>query len=84
MTVCTPADNDGCWSGCCALGRDGLPVLLYTGVRLRSSPGCGPLPPPDQDLGLNWIETQCAAVLADPGAWVKLCVGGWTGGWEGG
>lgn len=66
-------DTDGCWSGCCAIGSDGLPALLYTGVRLRSNPDCDlPLPSPDCDLGLNWIETQLAAVPADPSR-----LGGW-------
>ncbi|KAL4419945.1 hypothetical protein ABPG75_007043 [Micractinium tetrahymenae] len=59
-------DADGCWSGCCAVSKEGVPTLLYTGVRLRSNKGAGPPPPPDRDLGLLWIETQCAAVPGDP------------------
>ena len=43
-------DADGCFSGCAALGADGLPVLLYTGVRLRSNAGAGPPPPAEHDL----------------------------------
>ena len=30
----------------------GEPVLLYTGVRLRSNAEAGPLPPPEHDLGM--------------------------------
>lgn len=65
----TPAglDADGCFSGCAVVDEDGTPTLLYTGVRLRSNPLCGPLPPAECDLNLPFIETQCAAV-ADPGA----------------
>ncbi|PRW33560.1 Arabinanase levansucrase invertase [Chlorella sorokiniana] len=59
-------DTDGCWSGCCAVSAEGTPTILYTGVRLRSSPTALPPPPPDQDAGLLWIETQCAAVPEDP------------------
>lgn len=61
------ADADGCFSGCCVVGGDGAPVLLYTGVRLRSNETAGPPPPPEHDLGLVWIETQMAAVPEDPG-----------------
>ncbi len=54
------------------LDSDGTPVLLYTGVRLRSNLEAGPLPPPEQDLGMVWIETQLAAVPEDPGefSWI--------------
>ncbi|KAG2494572.1 hypothetical protein HYH03_007338 [Edaphochlamys debaryana] len=55
-------DGDGCFSGCCTVDEKGVPVILYTGVRLRSSPVCGPLPPPECDLGTACIETQCLAV----------------------
>jgi len=58
-------DADGCFSGCCVVGEDGRPVILYTGVRLRSNHETGPLPPGDQDLGMVFIESQCAAVPAD-------------------
>ena len=58
-------DADGCFSGCCVLGENGRPVILYTGVRLRSNHETGPLPPSDQDLGMVFIESQCAAVPAD-------------------
>eukprot|EP00887_Chlorella_sp_A99_P000132 scaffold16.g132.t1 len=75
------ADSDGCWSGCCALDGDGRPVLLYTGVRLHSTPvaqdaapaateGCGievgRLPANDDGAGPLWTETQCLATLAAP------------------
>ncbi len=53
-------DCNGCFSGCAALGRDGTPVLLYTGVRLRGTADAGPLPPPECDLGLPFVESQCA------------------------
>lgn len=58
-------DADGCFSGCCVIGEDGKPMILYTGVRLRSNHETGPLPPCDQDLGMAFIESQCAAVPAD-------------------
>ena len=54
-------------SGCAVLNEDGIPVLLYTGVRLRSSPTCGPLPPEECDLQLPFIESQCSAYPADLG-----------------
>lgn len=60
-------DADGCFSGCCVIDYDGRPIILYTGVRLRSNPECGPLPAAEHDLGLVWIESQCAAVPEDPG-----------------
>lgn len=59
-------DADGCFSGCCTIDASGRPVLLYTGVRLRSNDAAGPLPPEEHDLGMVWIETQCAAVPEDP------------------
>ena len=54
----------------CVLDSDGTPVLLYTGVRLRSNLEAGPLPPPEHDLGMVWIETQLAAVPEDPGGYL--------------
>ena len=70
-------DADGCFSGCCVLREDGSPMILYTGVRLRSNHEAGSLPPSDQDLGMVWIESQCAAVPEDEGdellvRWKKL------------
>ena len=44
------------------MGGDGLPVLLYTGVRLRSNAGAGPPPPPEHDLQLPFVESQLVAV----------------------
>lgn len=35
---------------------------MYTGVRLRSNPDCGPLPPQECDLNLPFIESQLIAV----------------------
>lgn len=60
----TPGGNDadGCFSGCCVLDADGTPVILYTGVRLRSNPECGELPPPGCDLNLPFIESQLSAM----------------------
>lgn len=55
------ADADGCFSGCCVLDTDGTPVILYTGVRLRSNPDCGALPPADRDLNLPFVESQLSA-----------------------
>jgi len=41
------------------------PRALPAGVRLRSNPDSEPLPPPNQDLNLPFIESQLTAV-ADP------------------
>ena len=60
------------------LDSDGTPVLLYTGVRLRSNLEAGPLPPPEHDLGMVWVESQLAAVPEDPGEWCA----GWRCGRE--
>jgi len=59
-------DADGCFSGCCIHDDEGKPMILYTGVRLRSNHEAGTLPPEDQDLGMVWIESQCAALPEDP------------------
>lgn len=55
-------DADGCFSGCCVVDDEGIPTILYTGVRLRSNPHCGPLPPEENDLQLPFIESQLMAV----------------------
>lgn len=70
-------DADGCFSGCCVINSAGEPIILYTGVRLRSNTEAGPLPPQEHDLGMVWIESQCIAVLEDPEdemmiSWKKL------------
>ena len=70
----------------CVLDSDGTPVLLYTGVRLRSNTEAGPLPPPEHDLGMVWVESQMAAVPEDPGGcWpARRCLAsrlGPGGGW---
>ena len=65
------ADADGCFSGCCVVDCDGTPVILYTGVRLRSNPECGDLPPTECDLNLPFIESQLSAV-PDPGEQVLM------------
>ena len=57
-------DADGCFSGCAIVDTDGTPTILYTGVRLRSNPECGPLPPPECDLNLPFIESQLCAVAS--------------------
>ncbi len=51
-------DADGCFSGCCLSDGKSPPVILYTGVRLRSNTACGSLPPPEYDLNLPFIESQ--------------------------
>ncbi len=51
-------DADGCFSGCCLSDGKGPPVILYTGVRLRSNAACGALPAPEYDLNLPFIESQ--------------------------
>ena len=63
-------DADGCFSGCAIVDTDGTPTILYTGVRLRSNPECGPLPPSECDLNLPFIESQLCAVasIGEPSA----------------
>jgi beta-fructofuranosidase len=61
-------DADGCFSGCCTVDVDGVPTIMYTGVRLRSNPDCGPLPPTECDLQLPFIESQLIARAINPGA----------------
>lgn len=65
--VPTPAssDADGCFSGCAVLDECGRPIIMYTGVRLRSNPDTGPLPPKEHDLNQPFIETQCIATPVD-------------------
>jgi len=60
-------DADGCFSGCATIDTDGTPILLYTGVRLRTNPDAQPPPPPECDLHLPFIESQLYAVPRDPG-----------------
>lgn len=64
-------DADGCFSGCATVDTDGTPVLLYTGVRLRTNPDAQPPPPPECDLHLPFIESQLYAVPRDPGECVR-------------
>lgn len=53
------ADEDGCWSGC-AVDNDGVPTLIYTGVRRDA-----------QDRG-TYTQTQCLATGSDDlRAWAK-------------
>ncbi|KAF6258531.1 hypothetical protein COO60DRAFT_1107801 [Scenedesmus sp. NREL 46B-D3] len=59
-------DADGCFSGCATIDTDGTPILLYTGVRLRTNPDAQPPPPPECDLNLPFIESQLYALPADP------------------
>lgn len=68
------ADADGCFSGCCIVDEDGTPTILYTGVRLRSNPECGPLPPAECDLNLPFIETQLAAAPEGPSTLLHKCL----------
>ena len=60
-------DADGCFSGCATVDTDGTPIILYTGVRLRTNVDAQPLPPPECDLHLPFIEAQLYAVPRDPG-----------------
>lgn len=60
-------DADGCFSGCAAVDTDGTPVILYTGVRLRTNPDAAPLPPPECDLNLPFVEAQLFATPVDKG-----------------
>jgi len=58
-------DADGCFSGTCVQNCDGSPVILYTGVKLRSN-HVDDLPSPEHDLNLPFIEVQLAAFPANP------------------
>ncbi|KAK9813362.1 hypothetical protein WJX73_002296 [Symbiochloris irregularis] len=60
-------DADGCFSGCALTDTDGTPTILYTGVRLRNNADCGPLPPPELDLNLPFVESQCVATACKTG-----------------
>lgn len=62
------ADQDGVFSGCACIDEEtGTPVLLYTGVRLRSSPTAGGMPPEECDCHQPFIESQMVARPVDPG-----------------
>ncbi|GMH42065.1 hypothetical protein BSKO_09984 [Bryopsis sp. KO-2023] len=54
-------DADGCFSGCCVVGEDGIPTILYTAARRRDDKDAPAPPPSPHDLGLIFIESQCAA-----------------------
>jgi hypothetical protein len=71
-------DADGCFSGCATIDTDGTPTILYTGVRLRSNTDCGPLPPPNQDLQLPFVECQLLAVADKGERWCR-CEAGSSG-----
>lgn len=66
-------DADGCFSGCALVDSDGTPTILYTGVRLRSNPECGVLPPADCDLNLPFIEAQLVAKPEGSERPIALC-----------
>lgn len=59
------ADAAGCFSGCCTVDVNGVPTILYTGVRLRENLSTEELPPISHDLQLPFIECQLAA-FGDP------------------
>lgn len=58
-------DAAGCFSGSMTVDVDGVPVILYTGVRLRGNLAPHELPPVGHDLQLPFIESQLAA-FGDP------------------
>jgi beta-fructofuranosidase len=72
-------DADGCFSGCATVDTDGTPIILYTGVRLRTNVDGQPLPPPECDLHLPFIEAQLYAVPRDPGEQGWVGVMSWGG-----
>jgi hypothetical protein len=50
--------------------ESGVPVILYTGVYLKANKGAVAalgLPPAPYDMPTRFVETQLAAVPADPG-----------------
>lgn len=55
-------DDKGCWSGCCAVDQAGIPVILYTGVRLGAGPN--QLAREEDAISQPVIETQCAATCS--------------------
>lgn len=52
-------------TGCCVMDQSGVPVILYTAVRLRNNHKNNDLPSAEYDLGLPFVEVQCAAIV-DP------------------
>lgn len=56
-----------------------MPTILYTGVRLRASETCGPLPPPECETGAAAIETQLMA-HGDPGGAERRLAAGMVSG----
>lgn len=54
-------DKAGCWSGNTTLDESGVPTILYTAVRLRSTQEDDNLPAAAVDLGLEMIECQMGA-----------------------
>lgn len=64
------ADKDGCWSGC-AVNNDGVPVLIYTGVRPQVQ--CLALPDDPNDPNLvQWHPYEGNPIIAGPPAGLGL------------
>ncbi|KAG1662140.1 hypothetical protein FOA52_011013 [Chlamydomonas sp. UWO 241] len=60
-------DQDGVFSGCACIDEaTGHPVILFTGVHLRSTLPPGPHPKQECDLSLSLFESQMVAWPADP------------------
>ncbi|KAK9812554.1 hypothetical protein WJX73_008374 [Symbiochloris irregularis] len=59
-------DADGCFTGAAVVDKEGVPTILYTGVRLRNNPDAGPPPAKEDDLDLPFFESQLCAAHADP------------------
>jgi hypothetical protein len=60
----------------------GVPAIIYTGVYLKANAGAVAalgLPPAQYDMPTRFVETQLAAVPADPGEawWWKAAWWGW-------
>jgi beta-fructofuranosidase len=85
-------DADGCWSGC-AVDHDGVPTLIYTGVRGRQQHAC--LATSDDGLqswqkypgnpiitpppGLDLVGFRDHSVWREPDAWYQLIGAGIAG-----
>ena len=62
---CIPGAATRVWCCCCRMSN--VHDVIGHQVRLRSSPDCGPQPPPEHDLNLPFIEAHFIAAPADPG-----------------
>jgi len=63
-------DKDGVYSGC-AVDRDGVPMLMYTGIRPQVQCIAEPVDPADPDL-VAWRKHPANPVIPEPPAGVEV------------